>query len=300
MKKGKFRGFNQWAYLLMCLPGLIWMFAIQLIPMAGIAIAFEDYKPRKGIFGSKFVGLENFEYLFSLSEARRVIGNTIIIAVSKMVLNMIVPIIFALMLNELKNSRLKKSIQTITYLPHFVSWVIMSTILTNIFGYNNLFSRLVEFLGGTRQVWLGNPTFFRNLIIFSDVWKEFGFGAIIFISALAGIDNTLYEAAAIDGAGHFQRLYHVTLPGISTTIVLVGVLSLGNVLNAGFDQIYNMYNSLVMPTADIIDTWIYRMGLVKLDFSLSTAAGVVKSVISLALISVSYYSAYKVANYRIF
>ena len=284
----------------MCLPALLWMLAVQLVPMSGILIAFENYKPRKGIFGSEFIGLENFEYLFSLAESWRVIRNTVIIAISKMILNLIIPIIFALMLNELHNMKMKKYVQTITYLPHFISWVIMSTILTNMFGYNNIFSRIVELLGGERYVWLGDPGFFRELIIFSDVWKEFGFGAIIFISALAAIDSTLNEAAAIDGATHTQSLWHVTLPGISSTIVLVGTLSLGNVLNAGFDQIYNMYNTLVMPTADIIDTWIYRMGLVKLDFSLSTATGVVKSVISLILIAISYYSAYKFADYRIF
>ena len=292
--------FDQWIYLLMCLPALAWLIMVQLVPMSGILIAFENYKPIRGIFRSEFIGLENFEYLFSMSEVWRVIRNTVVIAVSKMVLNLVVPIIFALMLNELTNLRFKKIVQTVTYLPHFVSWVILSTILTNIFGYNDLFSRAVELLGGTKQVWLSDPGFFRGLIIFSDVWKEFGYGAIIFMSALAGIDSTLYEAAAIDGANHWKRLYHVTLPGIAPTIVLVGVLSLGNVLNAGFDQIYNMYNPLVMQTADILDTWIYRIGLVKLDFSLSTAAGLVKSVISLILISVSYYSAYKLADYRIF
>ncbi len=300
MKKNKTASFDTGAYLLMCLPGLVWLIMVSLIPMSGILIAFQDYMPTKGIFGSEYIGFSNFEYLFSLSESWRIIRNTVIIAVSKLLLNMIIPIIFALMLNEMKNIRLKKTIQTITYLPHFVSWVIMSSILTNIFGYNDLFNRIVELFGGTKQVWLGNPVFFRGLIIVSDVWKEFGFGAIIYVSALAGIDSTLYEAAAIDGANHMRRLWHVTLPGISSTIVLVSVLSLGKVLNAGFDQIYNMYNSLVMPTSDIIDTWIYRMGLVKMDFALSTTAGLAKSVISLILIAISYYSAYKIADYRIF
>lgn len=291
---------KQSTYLLMCVPALAWLLFFQIIPMSGIVMAFQNYKPRTGLFGSKLIGLENFRYLFSLSEVWRVAGNTLYIAIAKIILNLLVPLLFALMLNEVRQLRYKKLVQTVTYLPHFISWVILSNILLNIFSYDGIFDRLVVFLGGESTVWLSRPTFFRWLIILSDVWKEFGFGAIIFLAALAAVNPELYEAACIDGAGSFRQLLHITLPCIASTITLVFVLSLGNILNAGFDQVYNMYNSLVMSSSDIIDTWVYRMGLVRMDFSLSTAAGLIKSVISMTLIMFSYALAYRYADYRIF
>lgn len=291
---------KQLSYLLMCTPGLVWMILFQFVPMSGIVIAFQKFVPKKGLFGSKFIGLENFEYLFSLSEVWRVVDNTLIIAVSKLVLLLLVPLCFALMLNRVRNMAFKKTVQTVTYLPHFISWVILANIITNMFGYDGVINQVVVFLGGEAKLFLGDAGFFRWLLILSDVWKEFGFNSIIFLAALSGVNPQLYEAAAIDGANSLTQLWYVTLPGISSTVVLVLVLSLGNVLNAGFDQVYNMYNSLVMSSSDIIDTWIYRMGLIKMNFSLSTAAGLLKSVVSMILISVSYALAYKFSDYRIF
>ncbi len=290
----------QLIYLLMCLPGLLWLVFFQLFPMSGIVMAFQDFRPKKGMWGSSFVGLENFEYLFSLSEVWRVSANTLIIALSKIVLNLLVPLTFALMINQLKNLRYKKLVQTVTYLPHFISWVILGNIMGSIFAYDGIFNSLRVLFGHEAQVWMGNADFFRGLIIYSDIWKETGFGAIIFLAAISGVSPELYEAASLDGANGFQQLRHVTLPGISSTIILVMVLSLGGILNAGFEQIFSMYNTMVMSTSDIIDTWVYRMGLIKMDFSISTAAGLIKSLIGMVFILVSYVFAYKYADYKIF
>lgn len=290
----------QLPYFLMCLPGLVWLIMFQLAPMGGIIMAFQDFVPRKGFLGSKFIGFEHFEYLLSLSEVWRVTGNTLIIAIAKLVLLLVVPMCFALMIDRVKNIPFKKTVQTITYLPHFVSWVIMANILTNMFAYDGIVNNVVVLLGGEKKVLMGDAIFFRWLLILSDVWKEFGFSSIIFLAALTGINPQLYEAAAIDGANGLSQLLHITLPGISSTIVLVGVLSLGNVLNAGFDQVYNMYNSLVMSSSDILDTWVYRMGMINMNFSLSTAVGLLKSLVSMILVIVSYIMAYRFSDYRIF
>lgn len=298
IRRTNFRG--QWPYLLMCLPGLVWLVMFQLAPMGGIVMAFQNFIPRKGFLGSKFVGLEHFEYLFSLSEVWRVTGNTLVIACAKLVLLLIVPLCFALMINRVRNVAFKKTVQTITYLPHFISWVILANILSNMFAYDGIVNQVIVFFGGEASVLMGDAGFFRGLLILSDVWKEFGFSSIIFLAALAGISPQLYEAAAIDGANALDQLIHITLPGISSTIVLVGVLSLGNVLNAGFDQVYNMYNSLVMSSSDILDTWVYRMGMINMDFSLSTAVGLLKSLVSMVLVTLSYVMAYKFSDYMIF
>lgn len=291
---------DQSTYYIMCLPGMVWLTLFSIVPMAGILMAFQDYKPRKGIFGSNFVGLEHFEYLFSMRDTRNVIANTLIIAIAKIILNLIVPLVFALMLNEVRNIRFKKSVQTIAYLPHFLSWVILASVLSNIFGYNGIVNRIGSLFGAEKTVFLGDAKFFRWFVILSDVWKEFGYNAVIYLAALTNVSPTLYEAAAIDGAGRWKQTIHITLPSLSTTIVLLMVLALGNVMNAGFDQVFNLYNPMVYSTVDIIDTWVYRIGLTKLQFSLATAAGLFKSVVSFVLIVSSYLLAYKYADYTIF
>ena len=291
---------DQVTYYLMCAPGMLWLVLFSIVPMSGILMAFQDFKPKKGIFGSKFIGLENFEYLFSMKDARSVIVNTLIIAVAKIVLNLVIPLTFALLLNEIRNMKYKRTVQTIVYLPHFLSWVILASILTNIFGYDGIVNKLAGVFGAEPQVLLARPDFFRGLVIGSDVWKEFGYNAVIYLAALTSINPTLYEAAAIDGASRWQQTRYITLPSLSNTIVLLTVLALGNVLNAGFDQIFNMYNPLVYSTSDIIDTWVYRIGLTKMQFSLATAAGLFKSLVSFVLITVSYLFAYKFADYTIF
>lgn len=284
----------------MVLPGFVWLFLFSIVPMVGIVMAFQDYNPGLGYWHSEWIGLENFRYLFSMSDAWQVMANTVMIAVAKMILNLIVPLTFAILLNELTNVRYKKIVQTIVYLPHFLSWVILASIIINIFGYNGVINAVGGVFGAKPRVWMQDASIFRQLVIGTDVWKEFGYNAVIFLAALTGINPNLYEAAAIDGAGRWKSIWHITLPGLIPTIVLLGVLGLGSVLNAGFDQVFNLYNKLVYSTGDILDTWVYRMGLVDLQFSLATTAGLLKSVVSFVLIVVSYVTAYKVADYRVF
>lgn len=296
----KSKRINQLHYSLMVVPGFVWLLLFSIVPMFGIVIAFKDYNPGLGIWQSEWVGLEYFEYLFSMSDAWQVMTNTLIIAVSKMILNIIVPLSFAILLNEIRQQRYKKIVQTIVYLPHFLSWVILASIIINIFGYRGVVNTVTGLFGAEPRVWMQDASIFRKLVIGTDVWKEFGYNAVIYLAALTGISPNLYEAAAIDGASRWKSIWHITLPGLIPTIVLLSVLGLGNVLNAGFDQVFNLYNKLVYSTGDILDTWVYRMGLWDLQFSIATAAGLLKSVISFFLIVVSYITAYKVADYRVF
>ena len=284
----------------MCVPGVLWMIFFNIVPMFGIVMAFQKFNPSKGLFGSPWVGLKNFQYLFMMSDSTRVIANTLLIATSKVVLNLIIPLIFALMLNEVRSLRYKKAIQTAVYLPHFLSWIILSSVVLNLFSLNGVVNKVLGVLNVEPVIWFGESAYFRQLVVFTDVWKEFGFNAVIFMAALASVDPTYYEAAAIDGCSKWRSIFKITLPCIASTVVVVGVLGLSNVLNAGFDQVYNLYNPMVYATGDILDTWVYRMGLVNLQFSLATTAGLLKSVVSFVLIVTSHALAYKLADYRVF
>lgn len=287
-------------YYLMALPGMLWLLLFSIIPMSGIVMAFQDFNPSLGLFGSPWVGFENFEYLWQLDDSRQVLVNTLIIAISKVILNIVIPLTFALLLNEVRHARYKRIVQTVVYLPHFLSWVILSSIILSILGYKGVLNTFLGALGVEPTLWMGEADLFRGLIIGTDVWKEFGYNAVIFLAALTGINPNLYEAAAIDGAGKARCLWHITLPSLLNTVVLLSVLGLGNVLNAGFDQVFNMYSPLVYSTGDILDTWVYRIGLVDLQFSLATTAGLFKSVVSFVMIAGSYSLAYKFADYTIF
>lgn len=288
------------SYHSMVLVGMTWLILFNIVPMFGIVMAFQDYNPMLGLTGSKFIGLENFRYLFSMSDSKRVIINTIIIAVSKLVLNVVVPLTFALLLNEIRRTKFKKAVQTMVYLPHFLSWVILASILLEIFSYKGVLNTVLSFFGMDPKIWFSEESYFRQLIIGTDVWKEFGYNAVIYLAALTGVSQEMYEAAAIDGCSRWKAVWNITLPGIASTIVVVAILGLGNVLNAGFDQVFNLYSPLVYSTGDILDTWVYRIGLLNVQFSLATAAGLFKSVISFVLIVVSYVVAYKAADYKIF
>lgn len=284
----------------MVLPGYIWLFMFSLVPMVGIIMAFQDFNPSKGWFGSPWVGFKHFQFLWVIPDAKRALVNTLIIAVSKVILNIIVPLTFAILLNEIKAMKFKKITQTIVYLPHFISWVLMGNIITNMLGVSGIFNTVRGWLGMDSMLVMMQPQYFRGLIVGTDVWKEFGYNAVVYLAALTGIDLALYEAAAIDGANRWQSTWHITLPGLVPTIVLLTTLAMGNVLNAGFDQVFNMYNQMVIETGDIIDTYVYRLGLVNLQYSMSTAAGLFKSVVSFILVVTSYALAYKFADYTIF
>ncbi|WP_159886909.1 ABC transporter permease [Paenibacillus puerhi] len=287
-------------YYLMLLPGYVWLVMFSIVPIFGVLIAFQDYHPVRGIWDSEWIGFENFEYMFTLNDSKVIFFNTIFIAVMKIAANLIVPIAFALLLHELRNAIFKRWVQTLVYLPHFLSWVILSGILIDVFSYTGPINNLLSRLGAEPVLFMGKPDLFPFLVVGSDVWKEFGFNTIIYLAALTGINPSLYEAAALDGAGRWKRLKHVTFPGITPTISLLLILSLGNVLNAGFDQIFNLYNPLVYSTGDIIDTWVYREGLLNLQYGLATTVGLLKSGVGFILITLSYYLASRFSNYRIF
>ena len=287
-------------YYIMLIPALLWLFFFSIVPMFGIVMAFQDYNPGQGILHSKFVGLENFKYMFQMNDVKQVLCNTVVIAVGKIIGNIIFPLIFALLLNEFCIKRLKRPIQTIVYLPYFLSWVILAKIVLNIFGYTGPINQLMDAFGINPIIFFGEPSLFHPLVIGKDIWKGFGYNTVVYLAAILGVDQSLYEAAAADGAGRFKRIWHITLPGIRTTVALLAILSLGNVLNAGFDQIYNLYNPLVYSTGDIIDTWVYRAGLENLQYSLATAVGLFKSVISVILIVIGYKLADKFTGYKLF
>ncbi|CAI6087045.1 ABC transporter permease [Cohnella sp. JJ-181] len=291
---------NALHYHVMILPSLAALILFSIVPIFGAVIAFEEFQPVRGIFGSPWVGLDHFKYMMLLPDSKQIFFNTVFLAVLKIIANLIVPLAFALLMNELRMKFVKKWVQTIVYLPHFLSWVLLATIFFDIFSLDGIINRFFGLFGAEPILFFASNAWFPAIIVTTDVWKEFGFAAIIYLAAFAGINPALYEAAGIDGASRFRQLLHVTLPGVRTTVILLATLALGNVMNANFDQIFNMYNPLVYQSADIIDTYVYRTGLLSLQYSLATAVGLLKSVISFLLIIVSYALASRYANYRIF
>ncbi len=293
---------RNWPLHLMVLPALLLILIFQYAPLPGLVMAFQNFKPYLGFTKSPWVGLEQFYKLFEFPETRQVIVNTFIIASLKIVFQFIVPFVFAMLLNEVRVMWYKRVVQTFVYLPHFLSWVILGGILIDMLStdgglVNNM---LVSLFGIEPIFFLGNGDWFRFTIVASDIWKDFGFSTIIFLAALSGIDPSLYEAATIDGGNRFQQALYITIPGMIPISIVVLTLSLGNILNAGFDQIFNLYNPMVYEKGDIIDTYVYRVGLIAGDFGFGTAVGMFKSVISFVLIMLAYRLAYKYANYRIF
>ena len=285
----------------MLLAGLVIVLIYNYGPMVGLLMAFENYKPTKGLFGSEWVGLGNFRRLFSYPNIESIIFNTVYISVFKLILGIIVPVIFALLLNEIKNRFFSGYVQVVTCLPYFLSWVILGGVFTNILSPSNgIVNEIIKFFGGTPIYFLGDNQTFPWTLIITDTWKNFGYSSIVYLAAMSSIDPALYEAAEMDGAGRFKKILHVTLPGIVPMIFVMTVLSLGNVLNAGFDQIFNLYSPQVYQSGDILDTFIYRLGIEDAQYSMSTAVGLLKSVISLVLISIGYKLAEKYGDYRVF
>lgn len=286
---------------LMILIPLVFIIIFNYIPMGGIVIAFKNYKPGLGMLQSPWVGLLHFKRMFLTYDTLRAFGNTLIIAFMKIVANLIVPIMFALLLNEVGNRKYKRVVQTITYLPHFLSWVVLSGIFIDLLsptgGYVN---RVIESFGFEPIYFLGDKNVFRQTMVVTDVWKNFGYNTIIYLAALTSIDPTLYEVAAVDGAGYWKRTIHITLPGIANFVVLMTILGVGQILNAGFDQIFNMYNVSVYETGDILDTMVYRTGIQLQQYSFSTAVGLFRSVVGMILITTCNKMANVYAGYRVF
>ncbi|MFD3260031.1 ABC transporter permease [Paenibacillus lentus] len=286
---------------LMILPGIILTVIFSYIPIMGSVIAFQKFVPSKGIFNSKWIGLDNFRYMLDMPNFTSVLWNTIFIAVLKIIAGLIVPIIFALLLNELAGAFFKRTIQTIIYFPYFLSWVILGGILIDILSPSSgIVNQFLGVLGIEPIFFLGDDKWFPYTLVLTDTWKTFGYGTIVYLAALTGIDQSLYEAATMDGANRWKQMIHITLPGMLPIITLMTVLSLGNVLNAGFEQVFNLYSPMVYSTGDIIDTLVYRIGLVDAQYGVATAVGLFKSLISFVLIVLSNKLANKYAGYRVF
>ena len=286
---------------LMLLPGAVLVLVYAYGPMVGLAISFQRYNPIRGILRSAWIGFDNFRYVINTPGVLQVVWNTVFIAVMKIVAGLAVPVTVALLLNEVRARPFKRTVQTIVYLPHFLSWVILGGIMIDILSPSTgIVNRALGVLGIEPVFFLGEARIFPYVLVVSDVWKGFGFGTVVYLAALTAIDPQLYEAAVVDGAGRWRQTLHITLPGIAPIVVLMAALSLGNVLNAGFEQVFMLYNPVVYRTGDIIDTFVYRIGLLGGEFSLATAVGLGKSVVGIVLISFSYWLAYRLTGYRIF
>jgi putative aldouronate transport system permease protein len=296
----KRRNSSAMAYHLMMLPGVLFLMVFSYLPMAGIVMSFQDFVPAKGIFKSKFVGLEHFKYMLSLPDIGRVVRNTIIIALSKIVIGMVISIVFAILLNEIKNRLIKKGVQTIVYLPHFLSWVVLASVVVNLLNLSGLVNQILGSMGIEAINFLGSNRAFRQMIIWTDVWKEFGYNSVVYLAAITGIDIGLHEAAAMDGASWWKRIWNVTIPGMMPIILLMTAMNLTSVLSAGFDQIYNLYSPIVYEAGDVLDTYVYRIGLVGRQYSFGTAVGLCRSVVSMILLLSANSLTRKVTGQKIF
>ncbi len=289
-------------YYLMLLPGMVLLFIFNYLPLYGWKIAFQKFIPAKGLFGDqKWVGLYWFQYISKYPDFIRALRNTLMISLGKLALGILIAILFSILINEIRNSRLKRTVQTIVYLPHFLSWIILSGVLIDILSPSTgIVNKLIMAFGGQPAFFLGDNRFFQGTMIVTDIWKEFGFNTSVYLAAITSIDPSLYESAVMDGANRLQQIIHITLPGMLPIIMLMLLLNIGSVMNANFDQIFNLYSPTVYKTGDVLDTLVYRIGLVNANYSLSTAIGIFKSMVSMLLVGTSYYSAYKFAGYRIF
>lgn len=268
----------------MFIPVLAYYLIFQYGPMAGLAIAFQNYKPIKGIFGSKWVGLKNFSDFFHSYYFWRVLKNTLTISVTNLIFSFPMPIILALMINELRTKFFKKTVQTITYLPHFISIVVIISMLSDLTSRNGAVTTFLTHFGFEKQTMLQNPDFFLPLYIISGIWQNIGWNSIIYLSAIIGIDAQLYEAARIDGAGKMRQLFSVTLPCLLPTIIIMFILQMGKMFNVGHEKILLMYNPLTLEVADVINTYVYREGLLNMNWSYSAAVGMFNSVVSFLLV----------------
>jgi len=291
LKKAIWR--QRYLYLLL-IPGLAYVIIFHYIPMAGLVIAFQDYKVFLGISGSKFVGFANFERLFQTSKFLSVLANTFIISGYKILFGFPVPIILALMINEVRQKGFQRTVQTVVYLPHFLSWVIMSGIVMNLLAPGDgVINLIIKAVGGKPVFFLAESSYFRTILVVTDIWKEMGWNAIIYLAALAGVPQELHEAAVIDGSNRLQRIFYISLPYILPTITVMFLLRLGGVLNAGFDQVFSLYNSAVYDVADVLDTYVYRIGVVDRKYGFSTAVGLFKSVVACIFVLTFNYIANK-------
>lgn len=299
VKRNNWRGYlkRYWMVYAMLIPGLVYIILFKYVPMYGVTIAFKDYKGIGSIFDAPWVGLNNFRKLFSTEAFRRSVRNTIIISLGKLIIGFPVPIILTILIDNARRKSVKKLAQTAVILPSFISWVVVYGLLYAILSPNSgAIKGILDFFGYEGKIpdLLATKSSFRAVVIISYIWKQGGTSTVVYLAAITGIDQDLYEAAAIDGAGRWRQIWHITLSGIRTTIITMLILRVGDIMVAGFDQIYAMSNDAVISVADIIDTYVYRVGLTQRKFSLATAAGLFQSVIGLILVLITNHIAKKV------
>lgn len=276
---------SYWDLYLIMLPGVLYFVVYKYLPMWGVVIAFQNYSVFSGIWGSEWVGFEHFRNMFMADDFYTIFRNTLLISIYKLAWGFPGPIILAIMLNEIRHALYKRSIQTLVYLPHFLSWIILGGIMINVLSPSSgIVNKVIAMLGFEPIFFLTSVDWFRTVIVASDIWKEVGWGAIIYLAAIAGIDPKLYEAATVDGAGKWKQIVHITLPSMMGVIVILFMLRLGHVLDVGFEQIFVLYNSLVYEVGDVIETYVYRVGIQQAKFSFTTAVGLFKAVIGLILV----------------
>ena len=285
----------------MLLPAVIFTAVFAYFPMFGLIMAFQDFKPLLGFTKSKFVGFDQFAYIFTMPSFRQAFVNTFIIAFFKIILSILVPLILSLMLNEVIKSWFKRSVQTIVFIPYFFSWALLAGMLLEIFAYDGIVNNVLESFFHIEPIaFLVSNKYFRTIIIASDVWKGMGYNTVLLLAAITNVDAALYEAARVDGASRWKQVLHVTLPSILPMVAVLTVLGLGGILNAGFEQILVMYNPTVEKTVDILDTLVYRMGIAGHQYSAAAAMGLFKSAVSLVFVGISYWILYKKSDYRVF
>ena len=290
---GRYKG--RGGLLLLFLPILAYFIVFHYIPMGGQVISFKSYVMTDGIFGSEWVGLRNFERLFASKDFPRAFRNTLVLSGLRLFFGFFAPVVIALLLNEIRSATYKRTIQTLTYLPHFFSWVILGGIFLMLFSGSGPINHVVKLIAGKPVSFLTHDTWFIVVLISTGIWQAAGWGSIIYLAALSGIAPQLYEAATIDGANRWQQTRHITIPSLVPTMITLFILSLGGILSAGFDQVYNMYNPMVYDVADVIGTYVLRR-MMGLDFSLAAAAGMFKSVIGLILVVASNWIAKKLTG----
>ena len=274
---------NKYKYLLI-IPVLVYLFLFCYKPMYGLVIAFKNYKPTRGIAGSKWVGLLWFETFFKDPYCFRLIRNTFLLSFLSILFGFPAPILLALLLNEVHNNKFKRTVQTITYMPYFISMVVMCSLIRIYCQESGLFAQIIEFFGGTRRNLLMDKSAFRTIYVASGIWQGIGWNSIIYLAALSGIDQEQYEAARIDGANRFQQVLHITIPGILPTIVILFILRMGSILNVGYEKVLLLYNTSTYEVADVLSTYIYRMGLESQKYSLSTAVGLFNTLVNVVFL----------------
>ena len=287
---------NKWLYI-MLLPAIIYVVIFNYIPMFGIVMAFQDFNMIKGFLGSQFVGFDNFRLLFQEPRFYEVFANSVVLSFYNLLFGFPMPIILALLLNEVKQDAFKKFVQTVSYLPYFISWVVIAGMLLNYLSQSNgLVNHLIVKLGGEKLPFLMSPKYFRGIIVIASIWQGTGWGAIVYLAAIAGLDQQVYEAALIDGANRFQRMRYITVPGLMGTIITMLILRMGSIMNNGFEQIFMLQNMNNLEVSEVFETYTYKQGLMLGNYGYSTAVGLFKSIVSYILVLTTNFISRKVGE----